>query len=335
MKQLTFDTQGKICKKCDNWKPLSEFHIHPEGQFGRRPKCKKCRNKPKTPYELACIKLEKWGLRRCQECNRIRPLKEFQVHGREKHRYYVCRDCMYPNRHIKLTREKFAKLGKKRCNECGIIKPLSEFRYRADRDCYEYTCRNCTAKRKRRYAIENRDKVRIHKARWYKKRLKEDPNYFHKHYMKNREASQKRRRQYYEKHKDGLRAYARQYYAEHRQEIIAYQKKYNAENPDKVRARRIRRRSRESGSGGSYTAKEWQALCDKYGNRCLCCESSDEPLTVDHIVPISKGGSSDIDNLQPLCKSCNCSKQDKIIDYCPDQRQTAQLSHDVPPFKVK
>lgn len=32
------------------------------------------------------------------------------------------------------------------------------------------------------------------------------------------------------------------------------------------------------------------------------------PLTVDHIVPKSKGGSDDIENLQPMCCLCNWSK---------------------------
>lgn len=36
-------------------------------------------------------------------------------------------------------------------------------------------------------------------------------------------------------------------------------------------------------------------------------------MTVDHIHPISHGGSSSIDNLQPMCSLCNTSKSDKII----------------------
>ena len=46
---------------------------------------------------------------------------------------------------------------------------------------------------------------------------------------------------------------------------------------------------------------------EKYGEFCQICGSEDN-LTIDHIVPISKGGTSDLDNLQPLCKSCNSSK---------------------------
>ncbi len=66
-----------------------------------------------------------------------------------------------------------------------------------------------------------------------------------------------------------------------------------------------------------YTGKQWRELCARYENRCLCCGATDRPLTADHIVPLSKGESNSIDNIQPLCKKCNCIKHTKTIDYRP------------------
>lgn len=50
------------------------------------------------------------------------------------------------------------------------------------------------------------------------------------------------------------------------------------------------------------------------GYKCLKC-GKDYSLSVDHIVPVSKGGLNIISNLQTLCTSCNSSKRDKIADY--------------------
>jgi 5-methylcytosine-specific restriction endonuclease McrA len=51
-----------------------------------------------------------------------------------------------------------------------------------------------------------------------------------------------------------------------------------------------------------------------YGEKCLACGSI-ENIALDHIKPVSKGGVNKIENLQPLCKSCNSKKGSKTIDY--------------------
>lgn len=42
-------------------------------------------------------------------------------------------------------------------------------------------------------------------------------------------------------------------------------------------------------------------------HKCQCCGST-EHLTIDHIIPLARGGSNDLDNLQILCRSCNSRK---------------------------
>ncbi|MFH2043350.1 MAG: HNH endonuclease signature motif containing protein [Acidobacteriota bacterium] len=55
---------------------------------------------------------------------------------------------------------------------------------------------------------------------------------------------------------------------------------------------------------------------DKY--RCkMCGRSKDEvSLHVDHIIPVAKGGTDEIDNLAALCSDCNIGKSDYLFtDY--------------------
>ena len=65
---------------------------------------------------------------------------------------------------------------------------------------------------------------------------------------------------------------------------------------------------------GTYSPTEWLALCDKQDNRCLRCFGL-KPLSVDHVVPLSRGGSNTIENLQGLCRECNSIKGTDDTDY--------------------
>jgi len=127
------------------------------------------------------------------------------------------------------------------------------------------------------------------------------------------EAEQQRRRAY------SLARYYRIYATPEGREILKERsKKWQQENPSKVSARKRiekhKRRARKTGNGGSFTEQEWQALCARFENRCLRC-GEHKPLTADHVLPLSRGGDSNITNIQPLCGPCNSSKGTRFIDY--------------------
>jgi 5-methylcytosine-specific restriction endonuclease McrA len=151
-----------------------------------------------------------------------------------------------------------------------------------------------------------------------------------------------------EEQKEKLRAQTREWRKANREKIKAYRSLYNKTHPEQVKkdrtAARLWRkvhpeymaawqknnpqkvlveshayRARISGTGGSFTIQEWQTLLAQYNWTCPGCGRK-EPnikLTVDHIIPISKGGSGNIENIQPLCKLCNCKKYTRITNFQP------------------
>ncbi len=74
------------------------------------------------------------------------------------------------------------------------------------------------------------------------------------------------------------------------------------------------RRAKLQHNGGRHTEQEWRALCVEYKNRCACCNKRAK-LTKDHVVSIYRGGTDNIDNIQPLCQSCNSSKGTRTVDH--------------------
>jgi 5-methylcytosine-specific restriction endonuclease McrA len=73
--------------------------------------------------------------------------------------------------------------------------------------------------------------------------------------------------------------------------------------------RNSERRARLLGAPGFHNFK---AITDLYEDKCALCGRDDVPMTVGHIIPLSRGGDNWAYNIRPECKSCNSSKHDKL-----------------------
>lgn len=68
--------------------------------------------------------------------------------------------------------------------------------------------------------------------------------------------------------------------------------------------------SKHSSKGTAWN-KVRKLVLEMYNYECVICGSTEKP-SVDHIIPKSKGGTDDLENLQVLCTSHNSKKNDKF-----------------------
>jgi 5-methylcytosine-specific restriction endonuclease McrA len=103
----------------------------------------------------------------------------------------------------------------------------------------------------------------------------------------------------------------------HKPERKIYLQEWIKNHPENMKIIRKRAKAKRRGVEGSYTLNEWENLKIQYGYSCPSCFRHEPQIELhaDHIIPIIKGGSNYIENIQPLCKSCNSSKYTKIIRF--------------------
>ena len=77
------------------------------------------------------------------------------------------------------------------------------------------------------------------------------------------------------------------------------------------RRKKYRRRTLEKHAGDIST--ETVVILDQiFGNECIYCGSTHD-ITYDHVIPLSRGGSSNITNIVKACRSCNSGKCNFIL----------------------
>ncbi len=76
-------------------------------------------------------------------------------------------------------------------------------------------------------------------------------------------------------------------------------------------------------------AKLRDVVAERAGGCCEYCQSqaayAAHPFEIDHIIPISRGGSTIPDNLALACRGCNLNKHDKIEAHDPVEGRNVPL----------
>lgn len=135
-------------------------------------------------------------------------------------------------------------------------------------------------------------------------------------YQENKTSIRERVKVYYQENKETIAASNKKWRVKNKERIHQIRKLYISQNRTKFQAASQRRRARISGASGKHTQEEIQYLKEIQNFKCLMCKRPEPEikLTLDHIVPLSKGGGDGIGNCQMLCKPCNSSKNDNFLD---------------------
>lgn len=109
---------------------------------------------------------------------------------------------------------------------------------------------------------------------------------------------------------------ARKAYSADPEKFTARSKAYRDANPEKRAVLVRNRRAAKNLAEGSHTSKDVGFIFDQQRGLCANCKetlekSGSNTYHVDHIMPISKGGSNWPSNLQCLCPTCNMRKNAK------------------------
>lgn len=89
----------------------------------------------------------------------------------------------------------------------------------------------------------------------------------------------------------------------------AKDREYRAGERPRYRAHRANRRALEKNAEGLHTAEDIIRIKAEFGGLCAYCDDPSEPM--DHMTPLTRGGSNWPENLQPLCGYHNDQKNNK------------------------
>jgi len=153
---------------------------------------------------------------------------------------------------------------------------------------------------KRRYREENRERIAEKKRRDYEA----DPT-----------RAIERSRQWYRDNIEYARARNRQRYEENRVRVAEYHRQFYQANKERYYIYGRRRRARKRNAEGEHTFQHVVTIGDLQEWRCYYCNTDvADGYHVDHMIPLSRGGSDWPDNLVVACPTCNISKGVKTAE---------------------
>lgn len=184
----------------------------------------------------------------------------------------------------------------KYCRTCQ--KEKTNFgRRKGTKDGLDWTCKDCKSTQQKIYRSKKGNSYMEPTKRWR---------------SLNKENERKTKKEWYLKNRDQELQRAKNWHRNNSVKSRQLHKEWRENNRDKVRLQNQTRRSRRHNAAGLCTLEQLRARIDFYGGKCAYCRIN-LYSDIDHVIPLSKGGSNWPANLRPSCQTCNSSKNDKDL----------------------
>lgn len=183
----------------------------------------------------------------------------------------------------------------KHCRKCDTTKPLDEFyNNRSASDGKGSYCKPCWSAYMREQTVKHRQRKNATTAKWY---------------QRNRERKATQVRAWREVNSDRVRAVQAEYRRAHKGELVDKRAQWQNDNPHLVRAAALRAVAKRKGAT-VYTIT-LHDLIRVLTSPCSFPGCRRDDIELDHIIPLSRGGSHGIGNIQALCGHHNRTKHNK------------------------
>lgn len=173
------------------------------------------------------------------------------------------------------------------------------------------------------HKLLDNSQFRINKLGHLMSHCKGCEQYKHDWYITHRKEQKLKRKENYSTHKHEYTQRSTQWQQEHQKERKVYLQQYYKEHhipsdrilklPEEKKAYERQRASVRRKANFNYTRKMWEDVKDLFNHRCAYCLRPTKRLTVDHIIPVSKGGLTTEDNVVPACQRCNNKKLNRSL----------------------
>ncbi len=193
------------------------------------------------------------------------------------------------------------------CRQCGVLGGPRHKRGLCKR-CYDRECYAISPDKKRaaiaRYLAGHREQVRAYQARYYREHEAELKASGTAYRLQHLDEESDRNRRYRQEHHARILVQSAEYRAIHGDEIRARRRANPEANRDYVHRYRARRMAAKVGP------IDWDIVYERDSGFCHICHKrlKRSEMTLDHAVPLIRGGAHSMENVRPAHKRCNSVK---------------------------